>query len=252
MEVPPEERFRAVADVYAKFRPGYPDDVIDRILDAAGMRPAPAGTVVVDVGCGTGISSRAFASRGLRVIGVDPNAAMLDKAVAAGGGPEYREGRADATGLPALSADLVVAAQCFHWLEPSTALAEFRRILKPGRRVAVFWNLRRVGLPFNDAYEALLKEFCPDYQESLRDDATLAQLRGRPEPRDAVDLHHERSEFLDREAFLGRAHSASYIAHGVKDRAGLEAGLERVFAEHAQNGRVEWALRVEGICFRLS
>lgn len=252
MGVSSEERFHAVAADYAKHRPGYPEEVIDRILDAAGLRPAPAGALVVDVGCGTGISSRAFASRGLRVIGIDPNASMLEKAREAGGGPEYAEARADATGLPNACADLVVAAQCFHWFEPATVLAEIRRVLKPGRRCAVFWNLRRSGLPFNDAYEALLRAYCPEYQESVRDDAMLTTLRGRPEPRDAVDLHHERSEFLDHEAFLGRVRSASYVAHGVRDRAGLEAGLERVFAGHARDGRVEWALRVEGICFRLS
>ena len=74
---------------------------------------APTGAVLVDVGCGTGISSRLFTERGMSVIGIEPNAAMR-------GEPKRRArpGRrraapwmpAEATGLPDAAAECVVAA----------------------------------------------------------------------------------------------------------------------------------------------
>ncbi len=241
-----------MAGDYARFRPSYPGAVVDRILDLAGLAPPRPGALAVDLGCGTGISSRAFAARGLRVVGVDPNGTMLAEARAAGGGPEYREGEASATGLPDGCADLALAAQAFHWFDVGPTLAEVRRILRPGGRLAVFWNLRRRGLPFLDAYETLLGRYSREYDELARDRGALDRLRARAEVIDRVDLRHEHADLLDRESFLGRVRSASYVAHGVEDRAGFERDLGRLFEEHAREGRVEWALAVEGSCFRLA
>jgi len=252
VRVPPRDRFHAVAGDYARFRPGYPDAVVDRILEVAGLRPPRPEAVVLDLGCGTGISSRAFAARGLRVIGVDPNSSMLAEARARGGGPEYREGEAEGTGLPAGCADLVVAAQCFHWVDRDRSVAEIRRVLRPGGWAAVFWNLRREGTPFNDAYEAVLGRFCTASGERVRDEDAVRRLRECPGIRDRVDLRLEWDDPLDRESFRGRVRSASYVAHGVEDREGFEREVDRVFEAHARGGRVEWALVVEGSCFRVA
>src|SRR5438270_141737 len=57
------ERFTGLAQLYAKSRPGYPDAALDFLMDRCGLRP---GSMAVDLGCGTGISTRLFAQRGLR------------------------------------------------------------------------------------------------------------------------------------------------------------------------------------------
>lgn len=251
MRVPPPDRFHAVAGDYARYRPGYPDAIVDGILGLAGLLPPRPDALVVDLGCGTGISARAFAARGLRVIGVDPNSSMLAQARAAGGGPEYREGAAEATGLPAGRADLVIAAQAFHWFDRDRAAAEIRRLLRTGGRAAAFWNVRPAETPFLRDYEALLLRYCTAPGERVRDEEALAGLRALPGLRDRVDLHHERVEDLDRESCLGRVRSASYVAHGVDDREGFERDLGRLFDAHARGGRVPWALRTVGSCFRL-
>src|SRR5215469_5985255 len=126
----PLGRFTGLAGDYARHRPEYPEAAIAFIMTRAGLT---SQAVVVDVGSGTGISSRLFALRGLMVIGIEPNDDMRRQAEAepfAGTQPPtYRAGRAEATGLPDGIADLVLSAQAFHWFEPAPALAEFRRIL---------------------------------------------------------------------------------------------------------------------------
>src|SRR5262249_3448715 len=106
------QRFSATADAYHRYRPDYPQALLDWLVAETGVA---SGARVADIGCGTGISSRFLAARGFRVVGVDANADMLARAVEAGGGPRYVVGEAVATGLPDRSVDLVTAAQSFHW-----------------------------------------------------------------------------------------------------------------------------------------
>src|SRR5262249_28914341 len=130
------------------------------ILSRCGLGP---GSVLVDVGCGTGISSRLFAEKGVQVIGIEPNSQMRKAAEAATREtvsldvPVYRDGRAEASGLPDPSADAVSAAQAFHWFEPDTALREFHRILKPGGWTILVWNERDETDPFTAAYGAVIR-----------------------------------------------------------------------------------------------
>src|SRR5260370_14245042 len=97
----PTGRFTGLADKYAKYRPSYPAAALDFIMARCGLGPR---ALLVDVGCGTGISSRLFALRGIPVLGIDPNADMRSRAEAEPlpSGvpvPRYCEGRAEATGL---------------------------------------------------------------------------------------------------------------------------------------------------------
>ena len=77
-ELNPTSRFSDRADDYVKYRPGYPPAAIDAILNGLGP---PASLVAADVGAGTGISARALADRGVRVLAVEPNAVMANAAV---------------------------------------------------------------------------------------------------------------------------------------------------------------------------
>src|SRR4051794_6032716 len=69
----PLGRFTRVADLYARCRPDYPAEALDFIAERCGLT---IGSCVVDVGSGTGISSRLLAQRGFRLIGLEPNADM--------------------------------------------------------------------------------------------------------------------------------------------------------------------------------
>jgi SAM-dependent methyltransferase len=122
---------------YNSFRASPPEVLLDVICRLARTdRPS----LVVDLGCGTGLSTRAWAGRARRVVGVEANPAMLAEARAAT--PEwdidYVEAYADATGLDEGSAAIVTCSQSFHWMEPTATLAEIGRILRPGGVFAAY------------------------------------------------------------------------------------------------------------------
>jgi SAM-dependent methyltransferase len=190
------------------------------------------GRTAVDLGSGTGIFSRLLASRGWEVVGVEPNAAMRG-AAERDGGARYVDGAAEATGLPAQSAALVIGAQAFHWFRLPEALAEIDRI-GVERAVAV-WNVHRDS-GFAEAYRQVLLAFSTDYPTVPRPEPTLAALQDLRPGGDVAVFPHEQS--LDESGMLGRAWSSSYVVHGVADRVGFDDALAQAFREHARDGRV--------------
>ncbi|MBI3549191.1 MAG: methyltransferase domain-containing protein [Elusimicrobia bacterium] len=244
----PKSRFTETVANYDAYRPSYPKELIDWILKTADARP---GAEIVDVGCGTGISSRLFAERGLRVSGVEPNDKMREAAAARAGGPRYVNGEAGATGLPPASADLVIAAQAFHWFDVPAALAEFTRILKPSGWCAAFWNDRTQDTEFLRGYECLLVRYSSEYKQLRGKGSTLKELRASPLVRDWTEAEFPNAQAMDRAGFLGRVHSSSYVAHGIADRAGFDAEIGALFERHAKSGMVEFTYQALGACWRL-
>jgi SAM-dependent methyltransferase len=119
------------ADVYDSFRPAPPSEVLDVLaLVVRAERPR----LVVDLGCGTGLSTRAWGGRADEVVGVEPNPRMIERAQASDEQQDVRyiEAYADETGLPDGRADLVTAWQAFHWMEPQSVLTEASRVLRGG------------------------------------------------------------------------------------------------------------------------
>jgi len=98
---------------------------------------------VVDVGCGTGLSTFVWSRRAERVVGVEPSGEMREVAerqLRASGirNVEFRDGTADSTGLDDGVADIVTVSQGFHYMEPGAALAEAARLLRPGGVFAAY------------------------------------------------------------------------------------------------------------------
>lgn len=138
MSAPPPtfepRRFRTTVPYYARFRLGYPDSLIARVVALAGLRP---GDRVMDLGCGPGLLAVPFARAGMRVVAVDPEPAMLEAAQAAAAQAQVeidvREGSSFDLPIDAAPFSLVVMGRSFHWMDRAATLARLDRLVaKPG------------------------------------------------------------------------------------------------------------------------
>jgi SAM-dependent methyltransferase len=131
----PATSFGPVAAVYERGRPPYPSAALDWLLPAGASH-------VVDVGAGTGKLTRQIRDRGLRVTAVEPSDGMRAELSRVLPDVPVLAGTAEALPLPGHSADAVLCAQAWHWVDPALAVPECARVLKPGGRLGLIWNLR--------------------------------------------------------------------------------------------------------------
>jgi SAM-dependent methyltransferase len=150
------ESFGAVADDYDRYRPDYPDELIDDLVAA---RP----TTVLDVGCGTGKAARMLAARGPSVLGVeiDPNMA----AVAGTHGIEVEVSSFEQWDARGRSFDLVTCAQAWHWIDPVRAAPKLAGLLNPGGTAALFWNFEDVDPQSRAAVRTVYRRLAPELLE---------------------------------------------------------------------------------------
>jgi SAM-dependent methyltransferase len=107
--------------------------MVERIIAAS---PGPD---VLDVGCGTGIEARQFQAAGCRVLGVEPDPRMAQ--FARRSGLEVEVAGFEAWDPAGRTFDAVIAGQAWHWVDPVAGAAKAAQVLRPGGRLAVFWNM---------------------------------------------------------------------------------------------------------------
>jgi len=127
--------FGSVADLYEASRPPYAEAAVDWVAERLPLRD------VLDLAAGTGKLTRQLLERGARVVAVEPDPDMRATFARAVPGVEILDGRAEAIPLGDGSVDVVAVGQAFHWFETDTALAEMRRVTRPGGGFALLWNL---------------------------------------------------------------------------------------------------------------
>ncbi|MBX7207856.1 MAG: class I SAM-dependent methyltransferase [Verrucomicrobiaceae bacterium] len=235
-----------VAD-YVRYRPGYPEGVLTMLRDHRWLK---RGARAADIGSGTGIFSSLLLGEGAEVFAVEPNADMREAAetilrhhalfhsIAASG---------EETTLAGQSMDLIVSAQAFHWLDRTRARCEFTRLLKPGGRVVLIWNVRQTDCtPFLRDYEQLLLNFAPDYAQVRHENVDAEALTSF-----FTDGVFEKHAFANQQSFdfaglRGRLLSSSYApAEGHPLHDPMIQELRRLFEAHEQNGTVDFLYATE-------
>jgi SAM-dependent methyltransferase len=248
----PTERFSARAENYACYRPGYPQEIIDTLRRECGLT---AGSVIADIGSGTGILTELFLKNGNRVFAVEPNEPMRRQAEKRlSHYPEFISvpGRAEATILPDQSVNFVTAGQAFHWFEAAASRDEFQRILRPNGIVALVWNARLYeNDPLMDAYERVLADFGMGYHR-----VTHRAHRGEMDaffqyvPEQRTFIYRRKIDF---DAFWGGFLSASYAPQpGDAHFEPMRQALQQVFDQYQQAGEVEFIYETNLYFGRLS
>jgi SAM-dependent methyltransferase len=166
--------FAEMAGVYERGRPEYAPAVVDAIV--AELRIPPAAPVL-DLAAGTGKLTRALLGVGLDVVAVEPQPELRELLAASVGRERVREGLAEAIPLPDESVAAVTVADAFHWFDHTLALAEIRRVLRPGGGLALLsavpdWSgaswAHEVGTLIAGMRSAHPKFDGPSWQESVR------------------------------------------------------------------------------------
>ncbi|MBP2309800.1 methyltransferase domain-containing protein [Azospirillum melinis] len=127
------------AKAYVKGRPSYPAEAAVWLREVLGVGP---GRKVLEVGAGTGKFIAVLKQCGGEITAVEPVAGMREQLVPAFPDVTVLAGNAESIPLPDGSVDAVVCAQAFHWFATAAALQEMRRVLKPGGRLGLIWNVR--------------------------------------------------------------------------------------------------------------
>ncbi len=149
------EGFGSEAERYERTRPTYPRAMVDAVL--AGRN----GLEVLDVGIGTGISARPFRQAGCRVLGVEPDERMA--AVALRSGLEVEIATFEEWDRAGRTFDLVIAGQAWHWVDPVLGASKAAEVLRPGGRIALFWNAMSFPPELAEGFSAVYRRVLPEF-----------------------------------------------------------------------------------------
>ncbi|HXM99402.1 MAG TPA: class I SAM-dependent methyltransferase [Candidatus Dormibacteraeota bacterium] len=248
-----KQRFsNRVAD-YVRYRPRYPEAVLDFLRSECSLRPEHA---IADIGSGTGFLSELFLKNGNRVFGVEPNEGMRqagEDLLARYPNFVSVNGSAEATTLAAASVDFITAGQAFHWFEPATARREFQRILRPPGWIAILWYHRPLNKSsFTDTFEDLLIRFGTDY-EKVRDaypkSKDIASFLGN---KTFSTREFPSTQEFGREGLTGLVKSTSYVPdQNHANYAPMMVELEKLFRENEKDGLVRLENTTTVYCGRL-
>lgn len=250
-------RFSGRAKDYARYRPGYPREVL-RFLKERGA--LSSDSVVADVGSGTGELSRLFLENGNMVLAVEPNKEMREAAERLLGDYSHFQsvdGAAEDTMLADQSVDLVTVANSLHWVERDAARAELSRVLRPDGRVAVVWSVScESGTPFLEAYADLISTYRTsvgagggggsvyEMTEAFFDDGS-----GKPQGYETANFPYLQA--LDFEGLKGLVLSSSSMpAPGQPGSEEMLRDLEEIFRANESGGEVVMEYEVSVYCGR--
>ncbi len=235
----PTKRFSDRVENYVKYRPHYPDEIVDYLKRENVLG---ADSIIADIGSGTGFSTELFLKNGNKVYGVEPNNAMRkagEKYLSAYKNFKSVDGTAEGTTLEPNSIDIISAGQAFHWFNHPLAKKEFQRISKPGGYLILIWNVRQfIDSGLGVDYENLLSEFGTDYKEVEHRTITKNDY-DEFYPENYKTAAFQNRQLLDYEGLKGRLLSSSYSPdeHSPNYLPMLKR-LKEIFDKYNENGNI--------------
>lgn len=242
------DRFSGFADLYDKNRPEAPEFIVDLLCGYLERKPA----LVMDLGCGTGLSTLIWRDRAERVIGVEPNDDMRSRAESKlGSDPEkesvsFVRGFSNPLDAADASVDIMTCSQSFHWMEPVSTLKEAHRVLKPGGIFAVYdcdwppvlnWRLEEEYLRLTGKADELASQTADEENRAVKRDKDkhLNELKKSGAFRFTREIVFHNRERCDAGRFIGLALSQgglqTALKRGIKE---LDGDIE-AFRRHAEH-----------------
>ncbi len=239
-------RFRTTVEFYARYRLAYPDALLTRLWEFAGLTTRDG---VLDLGCGPGLLAVPFAKLGARVTAIDPEPGMIEAAeeAAHAAGVNIETWQASSFALPDGIGPfkLVTMGRSFHWMDRAKTLRALDHLVSQDGAVALLGDMR-VQTPEN-SWREKMQRISDEYGETGH---SIRQRDGDKRSNETLLMdstfpHLSRISVLTRheipvEDVIGRAFSMSRTSKEVVGaRAGeFEAKLRAMLAEEAPNGVV--------------
>jgi ubiquinone/menaquinone biosynthesis C-methylase UbiE len=129
--------FDEIAAEYDRYRPTYPDELIDQACQVAGIG---SGDHVLEVGCGSGQLTRSLVARGLHVTALEPGKSLLAltrQNLEGAGEVEFVNAQFEDAPLPREEFQAVFSASAFHWVDPQVSWQKTADVLAPGGTLAL-------------------------------------------------------------------------------------------------------------------
>ncbi|TDJ30102.1 MAG: class I SAM-dependent methyltransferase [Gammaproteobacteria bacterium] len=206
---------------YDRYRPGPPDSFYRKLL---ALNIGLPGQHLLDLGTGTGLLARRFASEQVEVSGIDISASQIEMASSAavreGLTIEFNVAVAEDLPFPDQSFDVVTANQCWMYFDLSRAIPEVRRVLRPGGQLLVshFSFMPHLD-PLVRASEKLVLKYNPDWSGADWDGLMPPQPRWSREDFNLVGLfvYDEQIPFT-RDSWRGRMRALRGIAASLSEQ----------------------------------
>ena len=226
--------FGAAVGAYELGRPGYAAAHITWLLDGVRGR-------VLDLAAGSGKLTRVVTDLGFDAVAVDPDEQMLSRVEA----PSI-VGTAEAIPLPDGSVSAVTVGQAWHWFDPDAAGAEIARVLTPGGRLGLVWNIRDVRHPF---VATLAEVMGPSPAEAMMDADAVQPVPG------FADFERRRFEsvrMITPEALEALVTSRSHwLVASPATRAAVLSDVRQLVATHPHSaGRRLFEFALVTACYR--
>jgi SAM-dependent methyltransferase len=233
--------FALAPDDYERGRPMYPFAAVRRLVRELRIKPE---TAVLDLAAGTGKLTRLLAQLGADVVAVEPVGKMRERLVETVPGVRALAGTAEAIPLEDESVEAVTVGQAFHWFDGDAALAEIHRVLRPGKRLGMIWNVKDESVD----WVRLLAEIVEPYRGSAPRVASGSWKEAFERTELFTPIERARFAFvheLDVNTVVARVTSISFIAaldSRVRERI-VEQVRELVATHPDTRGREVFPLR---------
>jgi SAM-dependent methyltransferase len=218
------ESFGAIAADYDRFRPGYPDALID---DLIALHPRS----VLDIGCGTGKAARLLTTRGLPVLGVEVDRQMA--AVARTHEIDVEIGSFETWNDAGRRFDLIISAQAWHWVDPQIGAPKAARLLTAGGTVALFWNFDELDGNTRAVVDPVYADLAPELRRAgpNKPSARLAELRATGAFSSVETKIYRWQRTLPTDDWIGVLGTQSdHLLLGPERLTALQAALRRALA----------------------
>jgi SAM-dependent methyltransferase len=233
--------FALAPDDYERGRPMYPFAAVRRLVRELRIKPESA---VLDLAAGTGKLTRLLAQLGADVVAVEPVGEMRKRLLETVPGVRALAGIAEAIPLEDESVEAVTVGQAFHWFDGDAALAEIHRVLRPGKRLGMIWNVKDESVD----WVRLLAEIVEPYRGSAPRVASGSWKEAFERTELFTPIERARFAFvheLDVDTVVARVTSISFIAaldFRVRERI-VEQVRELVATHPDTRGREVFPLR---------